>query len=56
MRFRMRDAIMRFGYEAFFWSFVRRIMEPRFVTVETEMMADWKWVRIQSELEKRAWK
>ena len=35
---------------------MRRIIEPRFVTVETEMMADWKWVRSHSEEEKRDWK
>lgn len=48
--------MIRFGYEALAWSFVRMSIEPRFATVDTESSADWKLVRIQSSDWKRRWK
>jgi hypothetical protein len=50
------DAAIRFGYEAPFCSVVNTIIEVRFVTVETEISAAWKWFTIHWLVRKRFWK
>jgi hypothetical protein len=44
----IREAIIRFGYDARAWSFVRTNIEPRLVIVDTDSSADWKFLRIGS--------
>ena len=48
-----REAMILFGYEAFRCSFVRTSIVPKFATVETVIMADWKCVKIESDDAKR---
>ena len=52
----IREAMMRFGYDAPTCRRVKMSMAPRFVTVETEISAAWKCSRIQGESAKRDWK
>ena len=42
MIFKIREEMIRLGYEAFDWMFDRITIATRFVTVPTEVMADWK--------------
>jgi hypothetical protein len=46
MIFMQRDETIRYGYDAFFCNLVSASMEPRLVSVETDISADWKWVKI----------
>ena len=52
----MSDVDILLGYEAFFCIFVRASIEPKFVTVETDISAAWKWFRIHWFERKRCWK
>ncbi|KAI7205901.1 hypothetical protein KC324_g41 [Hortaea werneckii] len=52
----IRELTIRLGYDAFACSLVRTSIEPRFVTVETEISAAWKLSKIHLLLWKRCWK
>lgn len=49
-----RALAMRSGYEAFVCLFASHSMETRFVSVDMDIMEDWKFVEIQLLLAKRA--
>ena len=54
--FMNRERMMRRGYEAFVWRFVRIRMVTRLITLEIEISVGWKLERSLGEERKRRWK
>lgn len=51
-----KDVDIRRGYDAPSCSLVKTMIDPKLVTVDTEISAAWKWLRIHWFEPKRFWK
>jgi hypothetical protein len=48
LEYKTSDEVILFGYDAPFCNLVSTTIAVRFVTVETEISAAWKWFKIHS--------